>query len=59
MLDFVKRTAVNTYDSSRRLQELGKNYQPKAVYPNTPLASKLRFPLASVVKMASAQNGMI
>ena len=42
LLDFVKRTAVNTYDSSRRLQEIGKNYQPKAPYPNTPLASHLK-----------------
>jgi uncharacterized protein (DUF1501 family) len=42
LLDFVKRTAVNTYDSSRRLQEIGKNYQPKAPYPNTPLANRLK-----------------
>jgi uncharacterized protein (DUF1501 family) len=42
LLDFVKRTAVNTYDSSRRLQEIGKNYQPKFPYPNTPLANKLK-----------------
>jgi uncharacterized protein (DUF1501 family) len=42
LLDFVRRTAVNTYDSSRRLQEVGKNYQPKVIYPNTPLASRLK-----------------
>jgi uncharacterized protein (DUF1501 family) len=42
LLDFVQRTAVNTYDSSRRLQEIGKNYQPKVPYPNTPLAQHLR-----------------
>jgi uncharacterized protein (DUF1501 family) len=42
LLDFVRRTAVNTYDSSRRLQEIGKNYQPKAPYPNTPLGSRLK-----------------
>jgi uncharacterized protein (DUF1501 family) len=42
LLDFVKRTAVNTYDSSRRLQEIGKNYQPKAAYPNTALAGHLK-----------------
>jgi uncharacterized protein (DUF1501 family) len=42
LLDFVKRTAVNTYDSSRRLQEIGKNYQPKAAYPNTALANRLK-----------------
>ena len=28
-----QRTAVNTYASSRRLQEIGKNYQPKVPYP--------------------------
>src|SRR5262249_36321911 len=42
LLDFVKRTAVNTYDSSRRLQEISTNYQPKSPYPNTPLANKLK-----------------
>src|SRR5262249_52088714 len=42
LIDFVRRTAVNTYDSSRRLQEIGKNYQPKSPYPNTPLANRLK-----------------
>jgi uncharacterized protein (DUF1501 family) len=42
LLDFVQRTASNTYASSRRLQEIGKNYQPKANYPNTPLADRLK-----------------
>jgi uncharacterized protein (DUF1501 family) len=42
LLDFVKRTAVNTYASSKRLQELGKSYTPKAPYPNTPLANHLK-----------------
>ena len=42
LLDFVQRTATNTYASSKRLQEIGKNYQPKAPYPNTPLANRLR-----------------
>jgi uncharacterized protein (DUF1501 family) len=42
LLDFVQRTAVNTYASSRRLQEVGKNYQPKVPYPNTPLANRLK-----------------
>src|SRR5581483_10858862 len=42
LLDFVKRTAVNTYDASRRLREIGANYQPKAPYPNTPLANRLK-----------------
>jgi uncharacterized protein (DUF1501 family) len=42
LLDFVQRTAANTYASSRRLQEIGKNYQPKATYPNTALAGRLK-----------------
>jgi uncharacterized protein (DUF1501 family) len=42
LLDFVQRTAANTYASSRRLQEIGRNYQPKSPYPNTPLANKLK-----------------
>ena len=42
LLDFVQRTASNTYASSRRLQEIGKNYQPKSPYPDTPLAGRLK-----------------
>jgi uncharacterized protein (DUF1501 family) len=42
LLDFVQRTALDTYTSSKRLQEIGKNYQPKAPYPNTPLANRLK-----------------
>lgn len=42
LLDFVNRTALDTYASSKRLQEIGKNYQPKATYPNTPLANRLK-----------------
>jgi len=42
LLDFVQRTAVNTYASSRRLREIGKNYQPKVPYPNSALANHLK-----------------
>jgi uncharacterized protein (DUF1501 family) len=42
LLDFVQRTAANTYASSKRLQEIGRNYQPKATYPQTGLANRLR-----------------
>jgi uncharacterized protein (DUF1501 family) len=42
LLDFVRRTAVNTYASSRRLQEVGNNYQPRVPYPNTELGNHLR-----------------
>ncbi len=46
LLDFVSRTASNTYASSRRLQEIGKNYQPKATYPQ-------QFALANRLKLAA------
>jgi uncharacterized protein (DUF1501 family) len=42
LLDFVQRTAANTYASSERLQEIGKTYQPKTPYPNTPFANRLK-----------------
>lgn len=42
LLDFVQRTAVNTYASSRRLQEIGQNYEPKSPYPQTGLANRLK-----------------
>lgn len=42
LLDFVQKTALNTYASSQRLQEIGKNYEPKAVYPETGLANRLK-----------------
>jgi uncharacterized protein (DUF1501 family) len=42
LLDFVSKTATNTYESSRKLQEVGKNYQPKVPYPATGLANRLK-----------------
>jgi uncharacterized protein (DUF1501 family) len=42
LLDFVQRTAANTYASSQRLQDIGKNYQPKATYPQTAFANRLK-----------------
>jgi uncharacterized protein (DUF1501 family) len=42
LLDFVQRTATNTYASSQKLQEIGKNYEPKVPYPQTGLANRLR-----------------
>ena len=42
LLDFVQRTASNTYESSKKLQELGNNYQPKVPYPQTGLATRLK-----------------
>jgi uncharacterized protein (DUF1501 family) len=42
LLDFVQRTAANTYASAQRLQEIGNNYKPKTEYPNTGLANRLK-----------------
>jgi uncharacterized protein (DUF1501 family) len=42
LLDFVQRTAVNTYSSSQRLQEIGRTYEPRVPYPATGLANHLR-----------------
>src|SRR5205085_12194093 len=41
-LDFVQKTALNTYASSQRLQEIGKNYEPKSPYPQTGLGNRLK-----------------
>lgn len=42
LLDFVQKTALNTYASSQKLQEIGKNYEPKSPYPATGLANRLK-----------------
>jgi len=42
LIDFVQRTANNTYASSRRLAEIGKNYEPKVPYPASGLANRLK-----------------
>ena len=43
MIDIVSKTALNTYASSQKLQEIGKNYQPKSPYPgNNALANRLK-----------------
>lgn len=42
LLDFVRRTASDTYESSRRLQAIADSYQPKATYPQTQLANRLK-----------------
>jgi len=42
LLDFVQKTALNTYASSQKLQEVGKNYQPRVPYPATGLANRLK-----------------
>src|SRR5262245_6810432 len=43
LLAYVAKTAANTYASAQRLQEIGKNYQPKVPYPQVnPLADRLR-----------------
>ena len=42
LLDFVRRTSTDTYASSDRLQEVARGYQPKAPYPATGLATRLK-----------------
>jgi uncharacterized protein (DUF1501 family) len=42
LLDFVKRTALNTYDSTEKLARLKAAYSTKVNYPNTPLATRLK-----------------
>jgi uncharacterized protein (DUF1501 family) len=42
LLDFVQKTALNTYASSQKLQDIAKNYEPKVPYPGTGLANRLR-----------------
>jgi uncharacterized protein (DUF1501 family) len=42
LLSFVQQIALNTYENTRRLREIGRNYQPKVPYPQTGLANRLR-----------------
>jgi len=42
LLDFVQRTATNTYDTTCRLRDIGRNYQPRVSYPATNLANHLK-----------------
>ncbi|QEL18197.1 DUF1501 domain-containing protein [Limnoglobus roseus] len=42
LLDFVRRTAINTYESTDRLREIGKNYEPKVPYPASAFANRLK-----------------
>ena len=42
LLDFVQRTAVQTYASSQRLADIGRNYEPRVPYPTTALANHLK-----------------
>lgn len=42
LLDFVQRTAANTYATTRRLQEVSRNYQPRVAYPNSELGNHLK-----------------
>ena len=42
LLDFVRRTATDSYASSDRLRAVAGGYDPKAAYPNTGLANRLK-----------------
>jgi uncharacterized protein (DUF1501 family) len=42
LLDFVQRTAVQTYASSQRLAAIGRDYQPRVPYPQSALGNHLK-----------------
>lgn len=42
LLDFVQRTAVQTYASSQRLAQIGREYQPRVPYPTSALGNHLK-----------------
>lgn len=42
LLDFVRRTAVNTYESTNRIKAIGTNYEPKVPYPANEFANRLK-----------------
>jgi uncharacterized protein (DUF1501 family) len=42
LLDFVQRTAVQTYASSQRLASIGREYEPRVPYPQTALGNHLK-----------------
>lgn len=42
LLDFVRRTATHTYDSTKRVREIGQTYEPKVPYPTNGLADRLK-----------------
>src|SRR5439155_15955400 len=42
LLDFVQRTAVQTYASSQRLAAIGRDYQPRVPYPTSALGNHLK-----------------
>jgi uncharacterized protein (DUF1501 family) len=42
LLDYVQRTAVQTYASSQRLGEIGRAYEPRVPYPASALGNHLK-----------------
>jgi uncharacterized protein (DUF1501 family) len=42
LLDFVRRTAMNTYESTNRIKAIGTNYEPKVPYPANGFANRLK-----------------
>lgn len=42
LLDFVRRTATDTYATSDKLAAIRKNYEPKVPYPASPFANRLK-----------------
>ena len=55
LLDFVARTATDTYASSERLQKLAAGYAPKASYPNSALANRLKLAAQLIVAGTGAR----
>ncbi len=42
LLDFVRRTATDTYATTDKLAAIGKNYEPKAPYPVSTFGNRLK-----------------
>lgn len=55
LLDFVARTATDTYASSERLQKLAAGYVPKATYPNSALANRMKLAAQLIVAGTGAR----
>lgn len=52
-LEFLRATASNAFATAEKLESLTASYRPAAVYPNSPLAAKLR----SVAQLIAADFG--
>ena len=55
LIDFVSRTATDTYASSERLQKLAAGYMPKAIYPNSAFATRMKLAAQLIVAGTGAR----